>query len=256
MSRYVVGIMTGLSSFSKDNPKRVIEAIRLGKKLGLDLLVGPEWSLMSAPDWKLKKIEDENRQLKKVELMRPHVRSQFSPRDAGVKLRDYINRELSLTYKSVGLSQYLERQRLGDIVTDYTDASPSFVEMFPAPYPAPYSPREAAKLINILEKETVGSRMLVVPGTMMVYTAGDNLYNVLPVISNGQLIKSCFKARDGGSTRFSLGHLKLKRTVDEVSGKQMHNPVFYFNNLKFGVEICADATYLSKTYGLLNEVSY
>jgi predicted amidohydrolase len=97
----------------------------------------------------------------------------------------------------------------------------------------PYSPREALKVIDALCDATKGSDMVVMPGTMMVYTQSDRLYNVMPVVSNGKLIYSVLKYVNGGSSDFALGGLKFE------SGRE-RGAVFEHGGIKFGVEICAD----------------
>ncbi len=124
------------------------------------------------------------------------------------------------------------------------------VNLFAAVYPdvpktaikrsrLPYSPREARKLINIIKDITKGSNAIVMPGTMMIYTNGKNLYNVMPVFRDGKVIYSVFKNEDGGSCKFDLdGALHLCAPGRDSEDARVST--FKQNGLHFGVEICAD----------------
>jgi hypothetical protein len=167
------------------NPKKIIEAIKTGKKKGLDLLVGPEWGLCASAE-------------------KPS--STFS-------VHDYM-------------SFFPPREVL--------DARKLQCEK-------PYSPREALKVINALRNATKGSDMVVMPGTMMIYTNSGRLYNVMPVVSNGKLIYSVLKYNDGGSSLFNLGGI-----LKFMHGRS-HGYTFKHDGIQFGIEICADSCSLART---------
>jgi predicted amidohydrolase len=118
-------------------------------------------------------------------------------------------------------------------------------KFYPAnPWRLPYSPREARKIINLLKDATKGSDMIVMPGTMMIYTSALKLYNVMPVFRDGKVIYSVFKNKDGCSTEYNLdGTLKLAL---QAQGKKRVSS-FECAGIKFGVEICADRGLLASS---------
>jgi hypothetical protein len=105
----------------------------------------------------------------------------------------------------------------------------SFMEI----HPDPYSPRETRQILEKLRAASKGSKMLIVPGTLMVYTASGRLYNLLPIFGDGKLMYSYIKRTDGGSKDYNLQRYKLQ--FGKKSG------VFTYGGLKFGVEVCRDA---------------
>jgi hypothetical protein len=121
----------------------------------------------------------------------------------------------------------------------------------------PYSPAEARQLIHALARATLGSRLIAMPGTMMVATptqrTGNSspfqsrtstaLYNVLPIVSKGRLVYSITKESDFGSSSFDL----RREMLLSYSPKSR---VLERGGIVYGIEICGD------TGSLYRDVQY
>ncbi len=197
---YTVGVISMNSVFSgSGNPYIIRRSIKKAKEMDLDLLIAPEWGLMSRYSEKFR----------------------MAPRDAKKLIPS-------------------DEQKL---------INPAYIRL-------PYSPREARSLISILEKDSKGSDMIIMPGSMMIYTDSKHMYNTMPVISNGNIVYSVIKNYDGGSKSFSpdkyIGRKKamFKLWPDSRNFNDFKKvSVFTQNGINFGVEVCADAGVLGKSTG-------
>ena len=179
---YKIGII-GLNTCvgTHDGSHKVLQCIKRAKRQNLDLLVGPEWSLMA--------FYSSTKRLSPKEIVDLYAENYPTASTAPIKSNSFL----------------------------------------------PYSPHEARKLINLLKKATKGSDMVVMPGTMMLYTNVRKLYNVMPIFKDGRLIYSVLKNSDGGSSDFDVrGLLSFKHPTP----KRAYS--FEENAIKFGIEICAD----------------
>ena len=223
----LLGAMKNIETTDNGNPYQVINNIYNARDRGIDILVGPEWSLTSKSGIYARKFITRNKAKKAIELLfnAPDY-SEYAPRDARKILEEKIDNE-------------------------------SVFEEVPK---IPYSKREYEKLLKGLKVASRGSDMLIFPGTAMFYDENRALYNVMPILRDGEVIKSVYKFNDGLSSKFNLeGELRLypSETNYEEYEKGKYSlsygksPIVTFNGLKTSVEICADAGILKK-YGINN----
>lgn len=223
----LLGAMKNIETTDNGNPYEVITNIYNAKDRGIAVLVGPEWSLTSKSGVYARKLITRNKAKKALELLfnAPDY-NEYAPRDARKILEEKIDNESVF-------------EEVPDI---------------------PYSKREYEKLLKGLKMASKGSDMLIFPGTAMVYDEKRVLYNVMPILRGGELIKSVYKFNDGLSSRFNLdGALRLYPSETNYKGYEKEdyslsygkNPIITFNGIKTSVEICADAGILKK-YGVNN----
>ncbi|MCL5976049.1 MAG: hypothetical protein M1580_00430 [Candidatus Parvarchaeota archaeon] len=223
----ILGAMSNIETTHNGNPYEVIANIYRAKDREIDILIGPEWSLTSASGVYVQKFIRNNKAKDAINMLfnAPDY-CEYAPRDAKKILEEKINDE----------SLFKEVPRI------------------------PYSKREYEKLLKGLKMASRGSDMLIFPGTAMFYDENKALYNVMPVIRNGEVIKSVYKFNDGLGSKFNLeGALKLypsETNNDEYcEGKYSlsygEDPIVNFEGINTSVEICADAGILKK-YGIDN----
>lgn len=248
----LLGAMKNIETTDTGNPYEVIANIYRAKDRGIDVLVGPEWSLTSKSGVYVRKFIKNRKARNAIDMLfnAPDY-SEYAPRDARKILEEEIDNGL---------------------------------EIFEEVPKIPYSKREYQKLLNGLKVASRGSDMLIFPGTAMFYDENRVLYNVMPVIRDGELIKEMYKFRDGLGSNFNLNDsltlypsevysrsiynpnkTKLKFANDEkyyrfenvmytgCTEKQLiskisygGNPIIYFDGLLISAEICADAGLLSR----------
>ncbi len=226
--RYLIGVLSMVTSRPKtSNPITIRNAIIRGKALRLDMLIGPEWSLCSSSATRCKSNK---------ESTHDKVLSRLAS-------KGWVETSNSDHEKNVHNTAPLLRSR----TFSARDANDLYRQMHNTrhyrelPEDVPYSPREAVRVINALRNATKGSDMVVMPGTMMIYTNSGRLYNVMPVVSNGKLIYSVLKYNDGGSSLFNLGGI-----LKFMHGRS-HGYTFKHDGIQFGIEICADSCSLART---------
>ncbi|MEM0142722.1 MAG: hypothetical protein QXL94_02015 [Candidatus Parvarchaeum sp.] len=218
----LLGAMDNLETSNSGSPYEVIENIHLAKDRGVNILVGPEWSLTCPSGLYPKRFVRNNKAKKAIEMLfnAPDY-IEYAPRDARKILEEEVE---------TGLERFKEVPRI------------------------PYSKREYENVIKGLKMASRGSDMLIFPGTAMFYDEDKVLYNVMPVISNGKLLKSIYKFNDGLGSEFNLENT-LRLYPSEVYPKGDYSlsygkdPIIKFNGIKTSVEICADAGILKK-YGV------
>ena len=173
----LLGAMNNIETNYNGNPYEVISNIYNAKDREIDILVGPEWSLTSISGVYPRKFirNSKAKDAIKVLFNAPDY-SEYAPRDARKILEEQID-------------------------------NGSVFENVPS---IPYSKREYEKLLKGLKLASRGSDMLIFPGTAMFYDEKRALYNVMPILRNGEVIKSVYKFNDGLSSNFNLeGALKL-----------------------------------------------
>ncbi|MCL4373152.1 hypothetical protein M1384_03770 [Candidatus Parvarchaeota archaeon] len=223
----LLGAMKNIETANNGNPYGVITNIYNAKDNGIDILVGPEWSLTSKSGIYSRKLITKNKAKDAIKLLfNVSDYNEYAPRDARKILEEKIDDESVF-------------EEVPDI---------------------PYSKREYERVLKDLKIASKGSDMLIFPGTAMFYDKNMTLYNVMPILRNGKVIKSIYKFNDGLSSRFNLrGALRLypsetnyeEYKKEEYSLSYSKNPIINFNGIKTSVEICADAGIL-KRYGITN----
>ena len=213
-----------MSTEQYGSPYDILDNIRIAKEKNIDILVGPEWSLTSPPGIFSKSLLRGKKSEKVVEAM-------FNAPD----YNDYVPRdaeEILLELIEEGVKKFEE-----------------------VPY-IPHSKIEHDKLISEIMRESKEADMLIFPGTDMFYDEKRILYNNMPIIYSGRLIKNLYKARDGLGSRFNLGGKLCLYSVENIEyfGNKPDYSQFFGNNpiiksygLNSAVEICADS-------GLLNSM--
>lgn len=248
----LLGTMKNIETTNNGNPYRVIDNIYHAKDKGIDILVGPEWSLTSTPG--------------------AYIGNSIRKR----KAKDAIN----TLFNASDNSKYAPRDARKILEEEIDDG----LEVFEEVPKIPYSKSEYKRLLEGIKTASRGSDMLIFPGTAMFYDENKVLYNVMPVIRDGELIKEIYKFRDGLSSDFNLNNsltlypsevysrsvyhpnkAELKFTNDErykrfeniiytgctaaeLISKLSYggNPTIRFNGLLTSAEICADAGLLSE----------
>ncbi|MGC8533736.1 MAG: hypothetical protein ACP5MV_03890 [Candidatus Parvarchaeum sp.] len=248
----LLGAMKNIETAKNGSPYEVIENIHRAKDKGIDVLIGPEWSLTCPPGVYTKTLIKKNKAKDAIDILfnAPDY-VEYAPRDAKKILEAQIED---------GLEIFDEVPRI------------------------PYSKREYQKLLNGLKMASRGSDMIIFPGTAMFYDENKVLYNVMPVVRDGELVKEIYKFRDGLGSNFNLNDElilyptevysksiynpsknKLKFTNDEKYQRFENiiytgctnaepisklsyggNPIIHFNGLLTSAEICADAGLLSE----------
>ncbi len=203
------------------SPYEVIEDIRYAKKENLDVLIGPEWSLTCSPGIFPKSMLQKAKAKKVINSMfnAPNY-LEYSPRDA---------KEILIEAVDSGIKKFDK-----------------------IPY-IPHSKREYDKILKDILKESKDSSMLILPGTGMFYDDKSRiLYNNMPVIEDGRIIKNIYKFNDGLGSKFNL-EKKLRLYPSETTKNPQYSmafgdsPIINSHHLDIGVEICADS-------GLLKEM--
>jgi len=217
----LLGVMANIETHSYGDPYEVIENIYNAKERGIDILIGPEWSLTSFSGIYNRKLIKKRR------------------------IKDAIN----LLFNAPDYYKYATRDAR-DILEERIDKNAVFEDV-PR---IPYSKREYEKLLIGLKMASRGSDMLIFPGTAMFYDNDRILYNVMPIIRNGEVIKSVYKFNDGLSSEFNLeGALKLYPSETHNKDERKYflsygkDPIIKFRGINTSVEICADAGILKKS---------
>ena len=218
----LLGAMKNIETSNAGSPYNVISNIRHAKERGIDILIGPEWSLTCPSGIYTKKMIK------------------------GKKAKDAIN----MLFNAPDYIEYAPK----DAKKILEERIENGLEVFEKVPNIPYSKREYEKLLNDLKTASKGSDMIIFPGTAMFYDENRILYNVMPVIRNGKLLKNVYKFNDGLSSEFNLeGALKLYPSEiydkNDYSLSYGKDPVIRFNGIRTSVEICADAGILQK-YGV------
>ncbi len=128
---------------------------------------------------------------------------------------------------------------------DIIEKAPSYLDILVGPewslmannirWEEPYSPYEFRDILLKLRQVSSNSNELLIPGTLVVHTNHNKMYNILPIIYNRNIIFSTIKTSDGGTSFFNNGGY-------EIIGKDYTiKNSFEWENLKIGVEICADS---------------
>ncbi len=221
------GLMKNVESDYYGNPYEILENIKKGKEKNLDILVGPEWGLNSVPGVYSKSILKKQRANIALDAMfnAPDY-CEYAPRDA---------------------KKILEKQ-VEETGLKYFDKLPMI----------PYSEREYNKLVDSLKSHSKNSDMIIFPGTAMFYDQDKRLYNAMPVLKNGEVIKTLYKFRDGLGSKFNLNNTLFLYPIETqglsgLAGLELaygRDPRIYMDNLKIGVEICADTDVLKKDYNI------
>lgn len=104
----------------------------------------------------------------------------------------------------------------------------------------PHSPAEFKDILAKIKDASRYSNTLIIPGTAVIHTKENKMYNILPVFYKGQVIFSTIKKADGGTSFF-------ENNKYELIGKdyQIRN-TFHWGGMKIGIEICADSGTLYK----------
>ena len=220
----LLGAMNNIETSEYGNPYSVIDNIQQARDKDLDILIGPEWSLTCSPSLYTKKTA-KNREAEAVinTLFNAPDNIKYAPRDA----RKILDEELE-----DGFERF--------------DEIPSI----------PYSKREYQSLLNDVMDASKGSDMLIFPGTAMFYDENRVLYNVMPILRNGKIVKNVYKFNDGLGSRFNLENaLELypynKHEKENYSLSYGKTPTINFKGITTSVEICADSGILKK-YGVDN----
>jgi hypothetical protein len=220
----LLGAMTNLETQEYGNPYEVIENIKYAKERGIDILIGPEWSLTCPPGVFSKSMIKGKKISKVIDILfnAPDY-IEYAPRDAKKILIEKADME-------------------SDKFNDY-------------PY-IPHSKKEFEKILTAVAGASKNSGMLIYPGTAMSYDKDRILYNVMPVIKDGKVLKAVYKFNDGLGSKFNLeGSLMLypsETSKDpDYSLSYGKDPIIDFNGIKTSVEICADAGIL-KEHGINN----
>ena len=204
----LLGAINNIETNDSGNPYEVIGNIYNANEWGIDVLVGPEWSLTSKSGIYLKKHITQNKAKNVLgDLFNAPDYNEYAPRDARKILEEKIDNES--VFKKV----------------------PSI----------PYSKREYEKLLNGLKAASKGSDMLIFPGTAMFYDSNRILYNVMPILRNGKVIKSIYKFNDGLGSDFNLeGELRLYPSETNYEGYRKgqyslsygEDPIITFKDIK------------------------
>jgi hypothetical protein len=213
-----LGGITNIDTSEYGNPYSVIDSIQKAKYNDLDILIGPEWSLTCRPGLYNRNVKTKKSETWVELLFNAPDYIKYAPKDA----RNILEEGLENDFKK-------------------------FTKI-PA---IPYSKREYENMLKDIKYASKGSDMLIFPGTAMFYDENRVLYNVMPVISNGKIVKNIYKFHDGLSSRFNLENaLKLypynKCNKEDYSFSYGKNPIINFNGIKTSVEICADAGMLKR----------
>ncbi len=107
-------------------------------------------------------------------------------------------------------------------------------------YEKPYSSKGLEQLLSKLKEISSYSNALMIPGTAVVRTKADKMYNLLPVFYHGKNIFATIKKADGGTSFFNNDGYEL------IGGDHTIENTFNWNGLKIGIEICADSKRLVK----------
>ncbi len=105
----------------------------------------------------------------------------------------------------------------------------------------PYSPEELKRLIDYFKAETLGTKTLFIPGTAIVATRHNNIYNLLLAFSDGEIVYATLKNTNGGTDDFDADD-----AYNLILGKGNHE--FKFRGYRIGVEICSDADSLYRLH--------
>ena len=215
----LLGAMKNIETSKYGSPYEVIDNIRYANEKGINVLIGPEWSLTCSPGIftnSMLRREDAKRIVNTMFNAPDYI--EYAPRDA----RDIL-----------------------------AEARNSGVEKFDDTIYVPHSKREYDKIIKSLLRESRDSDMVIYPGTGMFYDSNKILYNHMPVIKAGRVIKNIYKFNDGLGSRFNLDNM-LKLYPSQTSSSEDYSrsfgdsPIIEVYGLKTAVEICADAGILKK----------
>ncbi|MGC8698601.1 MAG: hypothetical protein ACP5RE_00220 [Candidatus Acidifodinimicrobium sp.] len=253
-----IALMKNIETHNFGDPYKVIDNIDYAKAQGIDIIAGPEWSLtheLNVLPYDKFKLKDTGETLDA--LFEVSKDFKYAPKDAKVILERQLY-EGNLDFKTTlyPLRKFKEKFNVShQELTKYKILNLNggeFIKVIKVPK-VPYSEREYTRLVSTIKKHSVGSDILIIPGTAMYYTGSLKLYNAAPVIQNGKVINSFYKVRDGGGSKFNLnGALELVSFVGSKSFSKGYgeDPTLYFNGLKLGVEICADTGMLKYAYGI------
>ncbi|EEZ92536.1 MAG: hypothetical protein BJBARM4_0898 [Candidatus Parvarchaeum acidiphilum ARMAN-4] len=218
----LLGGMTNLETSKYGNPSEVISNIKKAKNKNIDVLIGPEWSLTCSP--------------------RLYTKKMTKNKEAEVVINALFNAPDYMKYAPKDAKKILEEE-----------VEEGFERFYEVPS-IPYSEREYKRVLNDLTNVSKGSDMLIFPGTAMFYDEDRVLYNVMPILRDGKIVKNIYKFNDGLGSKFNLENaLELypynKHDRDNYSLSYGKTPIINFRDIKVSAEICADAGILKK-YGV------
>lgn len=215
-----LGVMNGIKTSDYGNPYRIIRNIESAKKNNVDIFVGPEWSLTYTPGvFNKNSLEGKKAKTVVETIFNAHDYIEYAPRDAKAILMEAIE-----------------------------ESKENFIKI----PQIPHSKREYKNILNKLLEISKDSDMVIYPGTGMFYDKNRVLYNHMPVINKGKIIKNLYKFNDGLGSRFNLEN-KLRLYPSQTSKSRDYSksfgdsPIISVFGLKTAVEICAD-------YGMLKEL--
>lgn len=98
----------------------------------------------------------------------------------------------------------------------------------------PLTEEEKKELEKRIAEGVEKKDMLVIPGSIVSYNAGNQARNTSPVITDGRVITEHMKATDGG-----CGKLAKKHNMEYVKGPKV-GTIAPWQGLDIGLEICLD----------------
>lgn len=253
-----VGLMRNIETHNYGDPYKVIKNISLSEERGLDVLVGPEWSLTHEPNILLyENFKDKDPREIIEGLFDFHKDLIYAPEDAKRILERLLD-EGRLKFKSKLYPSNRFRHKFRNMPQNHSKSRRFMVNgvkklKVMEPPSIPYSKREYLKLIGSIKEQTRNSDMLVIPGTAMYYDKDLRLYNAAPVVHSGRISRTFYKFKDGGGSSFNLnGMLKISPDQYDNIGFEPYgrDPLVHFKGKRIGVEICADSGVLKTDYGV------
>ena len=220
----ILGAMKNIETDNYGSPYTVIDNIHYAKDQNIDVLIGPEWSLTCSPG-----IYTESMII-------------------GRKAKD----AMEILFNDPDYIEYGPKDAKKILLEKIHDGKERF---YAIPH-IPHSKREYERVLSDVKKASIGSDMTIFPGTAMFYDKNRILYNVMPVISNGRVIKNIYKFGDGSGSAFNLdGALKLfpgevSPDKNDYSLSYGKDPAVYHNGIKTAAEICIDTGILNNRYGI------
>jgi hypothetical protein len=100
----------------------------------------------------------------------------------------------------------------------------------------PYSPGKFRDTLAKIKDASRYSNTLIIPGTAVIHTKENKMYNILPVVYKGQIIFSTIKKADGGTSFFDINN-----NYELIGEDYKIRNTFYWKGIKIGIEICADS---------------